>query len=191
MRPAHTSNRLGAAVLVLLPALVPAAGGAGVPAAAPPATEDHVDISRYAGTWYEIAKIPNRFQRQCARDTTAEYALRSDGRLDVINRCRNSSGGLEEARGIARIVDTSSNAKLKVSFVSLFGWRLFWGDYWIMKLGPGYAWSLVGTPDRRYGWILSRTPAMSERARETVDDQLRQLGYDPQDFENLPQNARD
>lgn len=124
----------------------------------PVTTVTHVDLERYAGRWYEIAKIPNSFQKKCARGTTAEYALREDGRIAVRNHCLKFDGSPTEADGVAKVVDSKSNAKLKVSFVSLLGMRLFWGDYWVIGLDPEYRWAVIGTPNRKYGWVLARTP---------------------------------
>ncbi|WP_455234627.1 lipocalin family protein [Thiogranum longum] len=151
-------------------------------------TVAHVDLDRYQGTWYEIARIPNRFQEQCAGNTTAEYSLRDDGRLNVINRCNTFEGELDEARGVARIVDTASNARLKVSFVSLLGWQLFWGDYWVTDLAADYSYVVVGTPGRQYGWILSRTPTLPASVRTLIDQGLSQRGYAPEHFEDTDQN---
>ena len=88
---------------------------------------------------------------------------------------------------IARIVDASSNAKLEVSFVSLFGWQLFWGDYWVLELAPDYSYVIVGTPNYRYGWILSRTPVLSAEIHKHLDERLRASGYDPAAFVDTPQ----
>jgi len=101
-------------------------------------TVSQVDLDRYLGTWYEIARLPNWFQDQCAGDVTAEYKRLDDGKTQVINRCRDGKGQMDEANGVARVVDASTNAKLEVSFVSVFGWRLFWVDYWILDLGEDY-----------------------------------------------------
>ena len=150
-------------------------------------TVQSVDLERYKGLWYEIAKIPNRFQRKCASGTTAQYALRDVGKLDVINRCTTQKGKVIEAKGIARIVDSESNAKLKVSFVKIFGFSLFWGDYWIIGLGEEYEYAIVGTPSRKYGWILSRTPSLNDEKMEQIFNLLREQGYDPDDFEITPQ----
>jgi apolipoprotein D and lipocalin family protein len=149
----------------------------------PPATVPSVDLERYAGLWYEIAKIPNRFQKKCAANTTAYYSIRRDGKIDVINRCMKSNGEFDEAKGIARVEDTVSNAKLKVSFVRLLGIQMFWGDYWIIGLGDDYEYAVVGTPDRKYGWILSRTPDLDAAKLQTITELLRRQGYDPADFE--------
>jgi len=152
-------------------------------------TVDRVDLERYLGIWYETAKIPNWFQRKCARNTTAEYSRRADGQIEVLNRCLDHSGKTETARGVARIVDPASNAKLEVSFVDLFGWRLFWGDYWIIGLGREYQYAVVGTPNRRYGWILSRKPDLSSQALSAINELLLAQGYDPTQFEPTEQNT--
>jgi apolipoprotein D and lipocalin family protein len=144
---------------------------------------DHVDLDRYLGVWHEVAKIPNRYQAKCVRGTTAEYSRRSDGRIDVRNRCVEADGRQGEAKGIAKIMDAESNAKLKVSFVSFLGWRPFWGDYWILGLDPEYRWAIVGTPNRKYGWILGRTPTLDEETMETLFAILERNGYERAAFE--------
>jgi apolipoprotein D and lipocalin family protein len=124
-------------------------------------TVDAVDVDRYLGDWFEIARFPNRFQDECVGDVTASYATRADGRLDVINRCR-TEGGPIDARGVARIVDTQTRARLQVRFAP--AWLSFlpfvWGDYWILGLAHDYSWAVVGSPDRDYLWILARTPML-------------------------------
>lgn len=172
--------RLPALTAILLAVLVPESGPA---LAADPVPVAHVDLSRYVGRWYEIAKIPNRFQKQCARGTTATYTLREDGRIEVVNRCRKSNGDLDEARGIAEVVDPESNAKLRVSFVSFLGIRPFWGDYWILALGDDYEYALVGTPDREYGWVLARTPTLPADVVRGILERIREQGYDPDRFQ--------
>jgi apolipoprotein D and lipocalin family protein len=147
-----------------------------------PETVERVDLGRYAGLWYEIAKIPNRFQRKCYRDTTANYKLRDDGRISVLNRCIDKEGNSIEASGIAKVMDSDTNAKLKVSFVSLFGIQLFWGDYWIIGLGDDYEYAIVGHPARKYGWILSRGRQLSSEDLEKIKSILRERGYNPDDF---------
>ena len=122
---------------------------------APPRTVESVDLERYAGSWHEIARLPFRQQRGC-HSTTATYNPMDDGRIEVINRCRDGSfdGRLREARAVAWPVD-ESNARLKV--------RFFWpftAPYWILALDEAYQHALVGVPSRRYLWILSRTPEM-------------------------------
>ncbi|MGD2294728.1 MAG: lipocalin family protein [Candidatus Aminicenantes bacterium] len=152
----------------------------------PPKTVPFVDLNSYIGLWYEIAKIPNSFQKQCAAGTTAEYSLRDDGRIEVINKCFKSDGSLDEARGVARVVDTQTNAKLQVSFVRFLGRNRFWGDYWIIGLDTNYEWAVVGHPKRKYGWILSRTPVIGQEVRQKINALLESQGYDPKAFEDTP-----
>lgn len=146
-------------------------------------TVRRVDLKRYAGVWHEVAKIPNRFQKQCARGTSAEYTLREDGRIAVVNRCIKSDGSRSEAKGVAKIVDTTSCAKLKVSFVSFLGWRPFWGDYWVLGLEEEYRWAVIGTPDRKYGWILARSATLDADAMQQVFAIVERNGYDRAAFE--------
>lgn len=169
-------------LLKLLPIVLLAscATGADLP---PPATVAEVDLSRYMGRWHEIARLPNDFQDQCVADAIANYSLREDGRIDVVNRCRTSDGEMETVRGIARVRENDdSNAKLEVSFFDILGWRPVWGDYWIIGLERGYGWAVVGHPDRKYGWILSRAPRLTDTTRERIDRLLRDRGYDPEEF---------
>ncbi|HEX9973559.1 MAG TPA: lipocalin family protein [bacterium] len=169
-------------ILLLCPIVV-----AAVQNEKPLKTVPNVNLNRYKGLWYEIAKIPNRFQRKCASGTTAQYALREDGKIDVINRCFDKEGKLIEAKGIAQVADSESNTKLKVSFVKIFGLSLFWGDYWIIGLGENYEYAIVGVPDRKYGWILSRTPSLSQEKLEEIYKILREQGYNPEEFEMTQQ----
>ena len=146
-------------------------------------TVNSVNLKKYVGKWYEIAKIPNRFQKGCVRNTTAEYKLRDDGDIDVINRCIEADGSVNEAEGLAKVVDEKTNSKLEVSFVSIFGFHLFWGDYWIIGLDKNYEYAVVGHPERKYGWILSRTPKLSEEKLNEAFDILKETGYDSAKFE--------
>jgi apolipoprotein D and lipocalin family protein len=148
-------------------------------------TVPHVDLDRYLGTWYDIASFPQRFQRGCS-GTTATYTLRGDGLIDVLNRCRKGSLTAKEslAKGRARVVDQTTNAKLKVSF-----FRPFWGDYWIIDLGPNYEYAVVGHPSRDYLWILSRTPNMDGAVYEGILGRLRQQGYEVERLSRTQQQA--
>lgn len=133
-----------------------------------------VDLSRYLGTWYEIASYPQRFQEGCTA-TTATYSLRENGDIDVLNRCRRDSLDGEEtvAKGVARVVDTTTNARLKVSF-----FRPFWGAYWVIDLGSDYEYAVVGHPGRDYLWILSRTPTMDDAVYQGILQRLEAAHYD-------------
>lgn len=146
-------------------------------------TVDHVDLDRYLGTWYEIARYPAPFQEGCVA-TSATYSLREGGGIRVINRCLvdNFDGEMREAEGRARIVDAETNAKLKVTFF----WP-FYGDYWVLGLGPEYDWALVGEPSRRYLWILSRTRHMEPEIFTEIIGSLPALGYDAERLLNTPQ----
>lgn len=133
---------------------------------------DSVDLSRYVGTWYEIARLPNSFQKKCADSVTAEYTLRADGRISVVNRCRKPSGEYTTAKGKAKIVDKQTNAKLKVTFF----WP-FYGDYWILDLDQNYEYAVVGDPSRKYLWILSRTPRMDEGLYQHLLSKMADRGF--------------
>jgi apolipoprotein D and lipocalin family protein len=142
-----------------------------------------VDLKRYMGKWYEIARYPNRFQRDCHSDITATYTLRDDGKVQVVNACRKADGKFKEARGKAKVVDRS-NARLKVTFF----WP-FYGDYWIIGLDTEYRWVVVGEPSRKYLWILSREPQMPEGDYEQAIKVVRASEYDPSKLMKTPQSA--
>ncbi len=149
----------------------------------PMETVNSVDLERYAGLWYEISKIPNSFQKRCIANTTAEYTLLENGTVEVVNRCRESDGKQNKAAGVARVIDKQTNARLQVSFVRFLGRNWFWGDYWIIGLDEDYQWAIVGHPNRKYGWILARTPGLEPEVLEQINNILRDKGYDPADFE--------
>lgn len=144
---------------------------------APPlATVAKVEIGRYLGKWYEIARYDHWFERDCA-GVTAEYALRDDGRIAVLNSCRRGGldGPLDQAEGVARIRDPETNAKLGVAF-DPFG--AFEGDYWVIGLAEDYSWALIGEPRGRYLWILARAPRIPDALRADLTARLADLGYD-------------
>jgi apolipoprotein D and lipocalin family protein len=131
-----------------------------------------VDLSRYVGRWYEISRLPNSFQKKCASTVTADYTMRADGRIEVINRCRKASGEYATAKGKAKIVDKKTNAKLKVTFF----WP-FYGNYWILDLGANYEYAVVGEPGRKYLWILSRSPRMDEALYQQLLRKMAAQGF--------------
>lgn len=148
-----------------------------------------VDINRYSGTWYEIAKLPNSFQGKCVGGTTANYRLLADEqRIEVINQCQLANGEMNVAEGRAKATN-AANSKLKVTFAKLFGrWIFaFGGDYWITALDPNYQWVIVGHPTRQYGWILSRTPAVDINLLYDISRVLIDRGYNPCEFETTAQ----
>src|SRR3982751_5765726 len=103
-----------------------------------PKTVGHVDLSRYIGKWYEVARYPNRFEKNCISDVTADYSLREAGTIEVLNSCRQADGRVKSSKGSAKVVDKQSNAKLKVTFF----WP-FYGNYWIIGLDPEYRYAVV------------------------------------------------
>jgi apolipoprotein D and lipocalin family protein len=162
--------------LPLFAMIIAAAGAAALSGAEskPLDVVPHVDLQRYLGTWYEIATIPQRFQKGCV-GVSAHYSLRSDGAIDVVNTCRKESldGKERSVRGKAWVVDKSTNAKLKV--------RFFWpftGAYWIIDLDKEYQWAVVGHPDRTYLWILNRTPQMDGALYNEILARIAGKGYD-------------
>jgi apolipoprotein D and lipocalin family protein len=140
----------------------------------PLATVADVDIERYAGKWYEIAKYPVVFENGCV-DVTAEYTLLEDGSVRVVNTCGSPDGSSREIVGSAVVTDPSTNAKLSVSF---FG-PLFGAPYWIIELGEDYHYAVIGDPSREFLWILSRTPALDDATLAEVLGRLPDYGYDP------------
>jgi apolipoprotein D and lipocalin family protein len=147
-------------------------------------TVRHVDLSRYAGRWYEIARYPNRFERKCDRDVTAEYSIKKDGRIRVVNVCITRTGKIDQSEGTAKVVDASTNAKLKVTFF----WP-FYGAYWIIDLGDEYEYAVVGEPSRHYLWILSRSPVMQDAVYQKILQRLTANGYEPRKLVRTTQTA--
>lgn len=144
-----------------------------------PRTVDFVDLSRYAGDWYEIASIPQRFQEQCVADVMAQYSLLDNGTVKVVNSCLNENGDREKAEGRAIVVDRNTNAKLKVTFAKLIKWIFtLGGDYWIIQLSEDYRYAVVGHPTRTFGWILSREPYLTDPDLKEIESQLKTQGYD-------------
>lgn len=157
-----------------------------------PKTVSKVDLNRYAGEWFEIARNPNKFQKKCKGNTTATYQIRPDRRLNVINRCLTSDGSEITANGEAKIVDSETNAKLKVRFAPDFLSFLpfVWADYWIISLDSEYRYAIVGTPRRDYLWILSRTPQIEEAKYQELLHIVENQGFDPKRLEKTPQNVK-
>lgn len=145
-------------------------GNAAVPQPAKP-----VDLNRYLGRWYELARYEAGFQKDCEA-VTADYSLRDDGLIGVLNRCRQGAvdGPVKQAEARARIVEGSENAKLKVSFFGPF----YVGDYWVLDHADDYSWSIVGEPSGRYLWLLSREARPSAETRDALNARVRDLGYD-------------
>ena len=130
----------------------------------------HVDLKKYLGKWYEIAHLPAKFQEGCD-ETTATYTLLENGNVSVLNECRKN-GKIKKAKGKAKVVDKATGAKLKVTFF----WP-FYGDYWVIKLGNNYEYAVVGTPNREYLWILSRTSQMDSNLYSELTEFAKSKGF--------------
>jgi apolipoprotein D and lipocalin family protein len=185
MLPAHWRQRAN-------PATVAALLGAGLPLVqraaahvvqrpARPRPVANVNLLRYAGTWYEVARLPNRVQTECAGQPVATYTLRG-ARLEVLNRCPGRDGSERFGRGVARVVRGSAGARLKVSFAPpwLRALPFVWGDYWILHLEPDYSAALVGTPKRDALWLLSRRRQLPEGVLQRLLQTARAQGFDVQ-----------
>lgn len=161
-----------AAVLALGPSLLAR------PSGPPPRTVDHVDLGRYAGTWFEIARLPAPFEGACTGQPTATYVPRGD-RIDVLNRCPGPGGRMREAHGLARVVPGSAGARLKVNLLPR--WLRWlpgaWADYWILHLDPGYTVALVGSPGRHFLWVLARQRCLPEQELQALVDIGRAQGF--------------
>ena len=139
-----------------------------------PQPAKEVDLQKYLGRWYEIARYEASFQRGCEA-VTADYSLRPDGQIKVINSCRRETltAPIESATGQAYVVDGSGNAKLRVSFF----WP-FYGNYWVLDRGENYDWAIVGEPSGRYLWLLFREPHPAEKLQQAVKTRAAEMGYD-------------
>ncbi len=142
-------------------------------------TVPDVDLARYAGTWHEVARLPNLFQRSCV-GATARYTLLADGSVQVVNACRTARGRCRSIEGRAEAVPCSGHARLRVRFDGLAGLMPVSqdGNYWIIALDDDYRWAMVGTPDRRFLWILARQPDLPPDVHQCLVNRARELGFD-------------
>jgi apolipoprotein D and lipocalin family protein len=150
-----------------------------------------LDVSRYLGTWYEIAKFPNWFQKKCASNTKAVYSTKSDGNLRVLNSCKTAAGETSEAEGLARQIGSKDLPKLEVRFAPewLSFLPLVWGDYWVIDLDPQYQLAAVSDPRREYLWVLSRTPQLDPKVYADLLQRLKQQQFDIQKLEITAQKT--
>lgn len=171
-------------VILLVALALPASAAQYRDTSVPMAVEGALDLNRYLGKWYEIARFPNRFERGCV-GVTAEYSMRSDGDVRVVNTCREGTldGKITVADGSARV---EAPGRLSVTFVP---WLPFArGDYWVLFVAPDYSMAVVGNPKGTTGWILARTPQISAKQRALAESILSINGYDISKLEGVLQN---
>ncbi len=148
-----------------------------------------VDLTRFAGRWYEVARFPNWFQKKCVAETTADYSLLPDGRIRVVNACRTADSKITTAEGEARVAGRSSTLKVRFAPRFLRFLPFVWGDYWILDLTPDYGAALVGSPDRKYLWILSRTPKLDDATYARLVAAATAQGFEAQRLVKSPAQA--
>jgi apolipoprotein D and lipocalin family protein len=150
---------------------------------------DSVDLDRYVGRWYEVARFPNSFQSDCTGETVAEYERLSSGQIRVVNRCRQADGTMKRAEGRAKLADRDGpTSKLKVRFAPAFlsFLPMVWGKYWVLDLTEDYSAALVGDPSRKYLWVLSRTPVMADSIYRRMVGTAERQGFDVRRLQRSP-----
>lgn len=135
-------------------------------------TVDKVDLNKYIGRWFEAYRLPNWFEDNDCNTVTAEYSIKENGDIRVLNSCYKLADQVNKADGVAYVADKTTNAKLKVSF-----FRPFYGDYWIVDLAPDYSWALIGEGSGKYFWILTRDQKLSPETERMLLDRAKKLGY--------------
>ena len=144
-----------------------------------------VDLKRYSGKWFEIARLPNKFQKQCVGNTTATFnTMREDGKFEVLNNCLQKNGKVIQMRGEAKVVSDNTNAKMKVSFPKFSS-----DSYWIIDLDPNYQYSVVSSPNREYLWVFSRTPQMNDGIYQQILRRIETMGFQPNKLVKTPQDV--
>jgi apolipoprotein D and lipocalin family protein len=179
-----------AAATLQLASLKAAAQTAATPATlSAVATIAALDVPRYMGTWYEIAKFPNRFQAKCVANTRAQYLAQTDGSLQVLNSCTTADGSTIDALGKAIQVGAATSPKLQVRFAPAWlSWLpMVWGDYWVIDLDADYQLAAVSDAKREYLWVLSRTPQVNAKAYDALLDRLKAQHFDVKKLEPTPQ----
>ena len=152
-----------------------------------------LDLQKYQGTWYEIAKYPNRFQAQCVKSTVVKYAVQASGTVEVINACDEKNGIKASVTGEARRIGTDKNpqsATLQVRFAPAWlSWLPFvWGNYWVVALDPQYQWSVVSEPGRELLWVLARGKQLDAATWTTIEAAIKRSGFDLAKLEKTVQD---
>ena len=176
------SRSLIAALCISFSAWAPLASAQAQSSEASPAPLESIaslDVARYMGAWYEVAKYPNWFQKRCIANTSATYAIQPNGMLQVINRCQKEDGSITDALGAAKQVGDATSPKLEVRFAP--AWLSFlpfvWGNYWVIDLDPQYQLAAVSEPSRKYLWILSRSKTVEPKAYDALLQRLKEKGF--------------
>lgn len=156
-------------------------------------TVEKVELDKYLGVWYEVARKPLSFQKKCARDISTRYTLNENGNVVVDNRCYDQDGKLSQSLGEAYVQNAPFNSKLKVSFLpEAIRWlSVGRGDYWILKLDEDYQTVLVGEPNRKYMWVLSRNTEIKPEVLNEYLDYAKSVGYDLSDLIKTPHTNKD
>lgn len=146
-------------------------------------TVKELDINRYMGTWYEIARFPHSFEKNLV-GVTATYSLRDNGKIRVVNEGykKTLDGKRSSAEGKAKIPNKKEPGKLKVAFF----WN-FYGDYYVLELDKDYQWAMIGSSSDKYFWILSRTPQMDPDTYNMLLENARKRGYKLEKLIKVPQ----
>jgi len=146
-----------------------------------------VDLNKYSGKWYEIARLPNRFEKGL-KCVTATYRLREDGKIEVINRGHKigGPGKISKIKGVARVPDKNQPGKLKVSFFWPFS-----GNYYIIELEENYRYALVGEPSRKYLWVLSRDKQLDDTIYESLLKKAEQMGFNSEEVVKTKQDCKE
>jgi apolipoprotein D and lipocalin family protein len=183
-------KRFFLATVLICHVLSVAAQNASTPANLPSVkTVASLDLPRYMGTWYEIAKFPNRFQTKCSANTRAQYLAQTDGSVQVLNSCVTADGSTIDVLGKAHQVGPATSPKLQVRFAPAWlGWlSAVWGDYWVIDLDADYQLAAVSDATREYLWVLSRTPQVNAKAYDALLDRLKAQHFDVQKLERTTQ----
>jgi len=142
-----------------------------------PTVVANLDLNKYQGTWYEIARFENPFQKICKKNASAQYRLLDNGFMEVLNSCVKQNGKTKQITGLARVQPGNTNAKLEVSFFSVLGYRPGWGDYWVLYVDDNYELAVVGDRKQKYGWVLSKQKTLTQAQKNKASEVLEKNGY--------------
>ena len=184
-----TLTHFGLAALLTLSSLHASAQTAVATEWPPVQTIATLDVPRYMGTWYEIAKFPNRFQAKCTSNTRARYLAQTDGTVQVLNSRVTADGHTIDALGLAKQIGSATSPQLQVRFAPAWlGWLpMVWGDYWVIDLDTNYQLAAVSDAKREYLWVLSRTPQVNAKAYDALLERLKAQHFEVQKLQPTPQ----